>query len=307
MSFPADWVETLVAESSEASASIQLPKAFVDSVYFDLKPMYSSAVGGDVRINVMNVNSDNVTDIANGPLVSSVPAISESSVTVAITKKASNPRSIPDFDELKSNYRIAQEVIAPLIEETLIYVNKDLASFANSTSLTASGTITGGADTFTRANFAAARSALRKKGVDFSSGEVTLFLNPDVYGNVLASDDFKNESAVGITAAEAANQLGALMKIFGAYVKEDNDLPVVSTSLYGAAMIHKNCIAVRAVVRKPRNDGNIVSTVIQPKPGLFMNVETWYDPNKQSNMIHVSCTYGRAVIRPEFGVYLQTT
>lgn len=302
---PNDWVETLVAESSAASASLEIPKAMLDSVFTDLKPLNGYGLGGNIVINVPTVSKANVTDIGNGSL--GTPAdIAESSVTVSISTKASNARKIPGFDEVKSNYRIAEQLIQPMLEEVLDYVDNDLASLVTSTNFTAAATITGGADTLTRAQCATARANLRAKGVDFSKGEVSLVIPPVVYGNILGGTEFTNEANVGLRMSESANMLGVLMNIFGANVKEDYYLPVISTNLYACGMFHKNAIAIRTLAPKPLVTGNYVSTLVQPKPGIWMTVATWFEPKDQANYMQVSCMYGKSVIRPDMGQYIQT-
>lgn len=299
--------ETLVAAATESAAamSIKYRNAMVSKVFMGWQPVYGQAIGNTVNINIPTVNVGNVTDIGAGDI--QIKDTDHSTVTVTLNKKASNPFIIRSFDQMKTPQDLRTLYLDARVEEVLQYVNRDICGLVTATNFNSYTTVTGGDDIFTTNHVATAWNNLAGGGAPvFDEGKVFLVTGNTPYSKMLTDPTWTQESIVGVRHAEASATARFLPR-FGAEVDYDQHFPQPTAgSVYSGLYFHQYAIALRSVVEPPIG-GPVMETVVYPRSNLAMKIQMWPSGDKQGNVVHVSACYGLAVVRPEFGSYMQTT
>lgn len=303
MSYPSDYYATLVQAGTAATGILTLPNQVVESVYTD----YDSGLaqfGQTVNVVIPTVSVSNASDITNSGITGVAPGDSE--VAVTLNHKYSSNRKIPSFEAVSANpIKLAQLYIAPVIEEVVQKLNTTLAATITTTNFP-TGAVTGGADVLTRANISSAWAQLRTVGVPMGDGNLNLLVHPVVYGNMMSSSEFANESVVGVSQAEAANQRAVILPQYGATLRDDPHMPVTSGA-YTCILMHKYAIALRTAVEAQPTGTAMIQTTVFPKPDLPVQLQLWFEPKDQAWYIHAYILCGFSVARATHGCVLTTS
>lgn len=299
--------QTLVSAAGELKTPLTLRKSMLSKVYVHDQPIPGS-VGQVININVPTVNSANATDIGAGAI--QVVDASHNNVSVTINRNYSTARIIRDFTDTLSPENLRQLYLAPAIEEVAQKCNAAICALVTSANFSTYSSITGGADTFSRANLTAAWANLVGNGVPTEDAGNFHFVTSHVaYGQMLQDTGLINEAIVGINAAEAAQQTARLMPALGALLDYDPQfLQPTAGSTYAGLLFHKNAIAVAPVRPLDETSPHVQSMLWSPpNSGFIFRIQTWYDPREQGQILHVHSMFGLAVVRPEYGSYLVST
>lgn len=301
------FTETLFAASAEAAAnmSTRFRNAMIDRVYWGYSPANGESVGNTINIIVPTVNEGDVFDIQAGDIQSTDYAYNSTSLTFAHKFSTSFP--VRQFDQLRTPADLRTTFLDTRMEAVIRKVNRAIANLATSTNFSTYTTVTGGNDVFTRSHFATAWAYLANGGVPVDDADnLFLLTHPTVYGNMTLESSLVQESIAGLPSAEAGRQAKILTQ-YNAEIVWDQQVPVVSAGVYSALFYHRYAIAARAAIEPSMADGSIAETIVYPRQNLPVKVQVWNSGERQGVMVHLACVFGFAVVRPEFGVYMQTT
>lgn len=305
MSYPTDYQATLVAAGSIATQALTLPNQIIDSCYFDYDADLSQ-FGKTVNIVIPTVDVSNASDIANGGISGIDPA--DSTVAVTVSKKFSSNRKIKDFDAVLANpVKLAELYVRPVIEEVTQKLNQSLAGLISSSNFTTNSVTGSGDDVFSRADIAKGWAKLRTLGVPVDDGNLSLLVSPTVYGNMMGTSEFANESVQGINAAEVVNRRARLLTQFNAVIKDDPHMPTLSSGANSVGILmHKYAIAVRTALSPSPQGTSMLQSVVYYKPDLPVHLQLFFDPLTQAHYIHAFIQCGYAVARENHGCLLTT-
>lgn len=300
--------QTLTSAVAGLKAPLMLKKTMLSKVYIHGQPV-PGTVGKTISINIPTVNEGNVVDIGAGKI--QISDAVHSNVNLVINKNLSSARIVRDFDQTLTAESLRTLYLEPLLEEVARKVNRSICDLATSGNFNIHSSITGGADTFTRAHIAQAWSNLRGVGVPEDPQNQFFVTSHVPYQTMIgaASNEWTQESIVGINAAELSQQTARLMPIFNAQIDYDPQFPQASAGAYVGLFFHRNAIAVAPVV--PVDQGSkegVMETEWQPEgSALTFRIQAEYNMQEQGTVLHAHCIYGLAVVRPEYGSYLVTT
>lgn len=285
---------------------VALANSMLRNIYIDSE-LGLETWGQTTNLNVPTVNRNNVTDIGGGPIQPQDQG--QTLVTFTVNNNKSVSRYIRDWDRVRAAppEQFRDQYLAPVLEELTQAIDSDICELVTATNFASYTSITGGADTFSRANVATAWANLAAggapmQGLVFATGSVP-------YSSMIADTSWISEATVGLAAAEAAQQRAMLMPAFGARIIWD---PLfrqpTAGSTYSALLFHPNAIALKCV--QPSNSsGTSIEETIYTVPGtnLRFRIQFWYDPREQAHILHAHCVYARGVARPDYGSYLVST
>lgn len=296
--------ETLVAGMSEASQHLKYSNAFSELVYAGYEPI-TAQYGQTLNVLIPTVSEANTADIGGGPI--QVRDTDHTSRSIVFDKHFSDSFIIKTWDQIRTPRQLADLYLQPAMEGLLRKVNNTLVQLVNTTQFSTHASITGGADTFTRANMGTAWSNLAAAGVPVDTpGDLNLVTHPVPYANMLSTTDFYQESVVGINTAEMTQQRAMLAPAFNTRLAWDQHFVAVSGA-YPALMFHKHAIAVVSANLPGSNDHSVMETTSFVRPWLPVQVQMQYSLKDQGHIIHMHCGWGVKVTRPEYGCYMVST
>lgn len=298
--------ETAVAAFNEGAAALKFSNTMLENVYMGHAPA-TGGVGETISINVPTVAEGDVVDIGAGDIEVSDNAHATYSLT--INTKLSIAKIIRGFDQLRSPADMRRLYSDAWLESLVRKANRAVCNLVTSANFASYSSITGGADTFTRANLATAWNNLAGGGAPLGDAANLRFVTGNTpYSSMLADTAFFQESLVGVDAAEAATRKAVIMPQYGAEIQWDQMFPQPSAgATYAGLFFHKHAIAMRAAVEPSQADSHIEEFLVYPKPNLPIKVQTWNSGEKQGRVFHMSLVFGLKVVRPEYGSYLVTT
>ncbi len=315
--------ETLVAATGTGLMLMpELANNFLDNVFNGFVPGTTGKVGKNTVINIPVVNRANVTNIGNGPVVNR-DAIT-TPVEITIDQKLSTSRTIQDFDAALTPLDLQALYLKPMVEEVMQAANFYLAELmftGFTTAIAANGsapaftpnpTIHGPASAnpaFSRLNLSQAWKTLINQGCP--GANLKCMIDPTPYANMVGDDTnkFISQFIVGTEAATSAQQSARLMPAFGAILDWDQHATTLGTAgTYGGLFYHKLSVGLSPIVESSIQGGVSKRMVIYPTKGKTMpfTVQMWEDPNGQGVKIHVYTCFGAKVVKPGWGVYLET-
>lgn len=297
--------ETLTAAASIASASLKFKNAFIDAVYTEYQPI-NAEMGVTLNVNIPTVSEGDTVDIGNGPLQPTDTA--HDTVAITFDKHFSNSFVIKSWDKIRTPADLASMYLQPRLESCLRKVNRSIAQLVTSTNFTTHTLITGvGADVFQRVDLAGAWANLTAIGVPVDdTANMFMITNPTAYSNMLASTEFVNESVVGVSAAETAQQRAVLLKQFNAQLMYDQHIANYNSGKQAALFFHRHAIAMVTANMPPSGSSAVTETTVFPKPGLPVQIQAEYSLKDQGWLFNVHCGYGIKVVRENFGQRLET-
>jgi hypothetical protein len=299
--------ETLVLPAAAALQSpLMLRNSLVRKVYVQPQPV-AGRVGKTINANIPTVNEGDVIDIGNGPI--QITDQDHTTVPMTVNNNKSKAFKIPDFDQALTPADLRTLYLEPAIEAVTRKINRSIANLITSTNFNVHSSITGGADTFSRANLGTAWSNLVGIGVPTTPGDLHFVTGHVPYANMISDSSFISESVVGINAAELAQQTARLMPAYGAQIDYDPMVPQPSAgSTYAGLFFNKHAIALVPVTLPMGDKSQVRETSYQvPGSGLTYRIQFWYSGDQQGWILHVHAVYALAVVRPNFGSYLVST
>lgn len=296
--------ETLVAAADMASESLKFTNAFSELVYAGYQPINAS-FGQTLNVPIPSVSEGDVTDIGGGQITPTDTAHTSTSIT--FDKHFSSSFVIKSWDMIRTPRDLASLFIQPRYEAMLRKINSTLFTLVNTSNFNVHSSITGGSDTFTRANIGTGWANLTAYGVPTDQpGALSFITHPIVYSNMLSTTDFYQESVVGINTAEAAQKMAVLAPAFNTQIVFDQHF-IPTSGAYPALLFHKYAIAVVSANMPASGDPGIKETVSFPRPWLPVQLQMQYSIRDQGWLVHMHCGWGVKVVRPEFGQYLVST
>lgn len=296
--------ETLVAAASEASQPLKFTNAFSDSVFAGYQPI-TAQFGQTLNVPIPSVNEGDVADIGGGQI--NVTDTTHTNVAITFDRHFSTAFVIKAWDQIRTPRDLYAIYLEPRLEAVIRKVNSSLFSLVNTSNFNVHSSITGGADTFTRANMGTAWSNMASYGVPVSQPDAMTFIcHPTAYANMNASTDFYQESIVGINTAEMVQQRAMMAPAFNTKIVADQHF-IPTSGAYPALMFHKYAIAVVSANMPSANDPGVMETVAMPRSWLPVQIQMQYSLRDQGWVVHLHCGWGVKVVRPEFGQYLVST
>jgi hypothetical protein len=299
--------ETLVLPAmAELQSPLMLRNSMMKKIYVQRQPV-AGRVGRTINVNIPIVNEGDVIDIGNGPI--QVTDQDHTSVSLVVNNNKSKAFRVPEFDQGLTPVELSELYMQPAIESVTRKINRSICSLVNTTNFNVHTSITGGADTFSRANIGTAWSNLVGIGVPMVPGKVHFVTGHVPYANMISDTSYIQESIVGITAAEAAQQTARLMPAYQALIDYDPLFPQPSAgATYAGLFFNSNAIAYVPVALPAGNKQHVRETYYTPDgTGLTYRIQVWYDPREQAWIMHIHAAYALAVVRPNYGSYLVST
>jgi hypothetical protein len=213
-----------------------------------------------------------------------------------------------DWDQTRVAYNLQTFFFQPRLEELMRAINRTVvglftaANFPTYTLFTGTGTAP---NQITRADITKAWTNLAKAGVPMEDyGNVSLMIQAETYGQMIADSNFINQYVVGEGAAVDAQQRAQLRTQYGADVYYDQQLAPFNAGHAAAILFHR--YAVAGVTALPPPGGPNVIETTQDVFGLPVRIQVAYDVMNQGWLVHMHVLYGIAVVRPEMGSLFQT-
>jgi hypothetical protein len=297
--------ETLVAAASGAATHLQFSNALLDCVFTGFDSGVRE-VGETLRVNIPKVNEGDVVDIAAGPLQPS--DTDHDTVDIKFDKHPSTSWVIKSWDKIRTPMDLQRLYLQPRLEGLVRKCNRYLAALVNTTNFDGYTLISGsGADVFAKADIAGAWKNLAGAGVPVDD-QANLFLvtNTTAYGNMLGDSNFSQESIVGLTAAQIAQQRAKLLDQFGAQVRYDQHLAVFNAGKQPAIFMHRFAIAAVSANLPPSQSASVMETTVYPRPWLPVQVQMEYSLKDQGWLFNLHCGLGVKVVRKDFASLLET-
>ena len=309
---------------------------FLDNCYndYDSATVQNAGPGYSLTMNIPKVDEGDVTDIgASGIALSNFDS---TPVTITNTHKFSVSKPIQSFDMARTPVELADQVMAPMVESAMRKVNRFLATLAilgyappsaSATGLVLPGSAPGAPPTlptgvnpkitgptspnpaFSRLNFAQCWNTMVNVGAPGTN--LRAFLSPTPYSNMMGDETnkFLQNYIVGAEAATSLQQTAKFMPQFGAVLDYDQHCTTLgATGTFGGVFYHKKSIAFKPFTEPVVKGTFVKQFVFFPTKGKTVpfTAQLWHDPAKQALILHVFVCLGAKVVRPEWGIYLET-
>lgn len=294
-------LDVLATASGMAQEELKFENLMLDSCYKQIKGMVAE-FGETMNINVPRVNEGDVIDIGGGPLQPS----EESHDTYPIKLNINDSVSfvVKDWDKARTAVDLKELYLKPKMEALLRKCNRRVANLINIVNFPNYTTLAGGTDTFTRPNLARAWANLKTVGVPVTDGKLIFITQPLPYSNMMADTSFYQESVVGVEASVATIQRATIAPQFNARILSDQHIPTVAGK-YSAFFGHPTAIGMVQAKYPRSEDPSVKESIIFPKKDFACRMQAQYSLRDQGTLVHIHAIYGIAVIRPEYGQYLE--
>lgn len=302
--------ETRVLPAAAAAVKhLEYSKAFAESIYWNFDS--NGSRGQTSNLNIPKVTDADATDIAGGAIAPS--DTDHDTVPIVINQHPSVSFTVQSWDKVRTPVDLQNLYLQPKLESLLRKINKTIADLAVTGNFNSYTAITGGTDTFTRANLTKAWANLTGAGVPtMDAGNLSFISNPGVYANMMGDENFFKESIVGKDVAELIQRKAVFAPTLNAVIKFDQQSPIVATKSTGL-FFHRHAIGgvcVRPPALSLGGDG-IKEAIIYPfrnKAGnaneFPVQIQMQASVNAQGAVIHMHAMFGLAVCRKQYGQYL---
>jgi hypothetical protein len=287
------------------TAPTQLANTMLKKIYVQDTPV-PGRPGQTINVPIPTVNEGDVVDIGSGPI--QVTDEDHTNVSLTVNNNKSVARKIADFDQLRTPMALREFYLAPMVEALIRKIDRQVCNLCTSTNFNVHTSITGGADTFDRADLTEAWRNLTGVGVPMVPGKIHFVTGNLPYSNMIADTNWIQESIVGIDAATQAQQRAMLAPSMGAMIDWDPLFLVPSAGTYAGLFFHEAAIALVPVTpTTPVGPAVQQSLFTIPGTRLQARLQYWYDPREQGWILHAHAVFALAVVRPNFGSYAVTT
>jgi len=299
--------QSLIAANNAAAAALKYQNTFVDSIFWDNRPVAQTPFT-KLTVIVPSVDESDVVDIGAGPVQPTDTA--HSTFEVPFDRNFSTSFVIKEWEQGRTPVELQRKYTQPRLEAFLRKVNRTISQHFNSTTFNIHSVVNGGgADKFERKDITDAWVNLAKVGAPMEdNGNMFLATTPQAYGNMLSDSNFITQSIVGDSAAVEAQQRAHLRLMYGAGLRYDQHLAPFEAGKEPGALYHRYCMAgLTAPVKSQAGDGgnNVQEAVIRIK-GLPVRMQVWYSPDDQGTKVHYNAWWGVAPARKELCSLLQT-
>ena len=258
-----------------------------------------------MNVNVPTVNMGNVMDIGGGPIK---PQNRDHVTTpIVLQNHPSNSFVIPSWDEIRTPADLRTLYMDAAVEEVLRFTNQYVVgqfTAANFNVYPFTGT---GTSEFNRADLAKMWGTLTGAGVPtYNRNNLNFITHPIGYANMFADTQFYQAYIVGETEAERVQQQALVAPQLNATMLFDQQFLQVGTTVPGI-FLHRYAVAGVTVTPAAHDTGGYVKeTFLAPfggAPGFRLQLQMWYDPANQGDMIHIHGMLGTKVVRPEMAIF----
>jgi hypothetical protein len=310
--------QTLVAAMSNAAANLTYANEFINSIYWEHKPVVSTPYT-TLNVIIPTVDEADVADIGSGAI--QVTDTDHNSVSIPYDKHFSTSFVIKAWDQNRTPQDLERTYLKPRLEALARSVNRSVASLFTTTAFGTGATPVAGyaletgatAGHFTRADVEECWENMVLQGVPMEdSANLKFITTPASYGGMLADTTLSYQYIVGQEAAAAAQQQAKLQLIYGARPVYDQHLSQLAVALgFTAAkepgiLMHKYC-AAGVTAQPPSSDNPAVRESIQwIKDVLPVQMQVGYSMEKQGTIVHLHCYWGTKVVRADYASFTET-
>lgn len=311
--------QTLVAAASDAAASLEYENAFVDTIYWDFKPVVATP---NTQLNVIipTVDEADVTDIGSGPL--NITDTDHNNVSVPYNKHFSTSFTIKAWDQARTPQDLEKTYLRPRMEALLRKVNRTIESLYNTTNFSTSATpVAGyakqsGATTgyFLRSDIEKCWELMALQGVPMSQKNNLFFLTgPSAYGKMAGDQTWNYAYIVSEPAAIAAQQDARLADAYGARIRYDQhfqlDKAANGFTNQPGVLMHRYSVAGVTAEPPPLSQepgSGIREQVVWLKNVLPIQIQMGPSLTQQGTIVHLHCYWGVAVARADFACLIDS-
>lgn len=298
--------QTLVAAASEASQALVGTTALMEAIYVDYQPQAAS-VGQTLNIPIPAQVTGSVADAGVGdPTFTDVTFTTKS---IVFNKHPQYGFVIRDFEQFNSPAQIRNLMVDPALKGIAEQVNGVIGALINSTALNVNTTVSTTGSLITPDQFVQGQVALMGQKVPvLDSANMSFIQAPTLWGKMLRTSDWTQESQVGINQAEAAKKQGALRMAYGAQLAYDQQLPVTGSAgsrTFSSVYMHRFAIAA-AYRPLPKPDDKVSEYTYVMWKGLPIRITYGYSVSKSGWLVNIDAGYGVSVVRPEMAQLFST-
>ena len=294
----------VVPATAEAAQHLTYANAFLDAIYWDYRPIAATPYQ-TLNVPIPNVNEGDVADIGANTITPT--DTDHANVAITLDKHFSSSWVIKAWDQIRTPQDLAAKYISPRLESLRRKMNRSIAELVTTTNFSSYSLISGsGADVFQRADLSACWKNLAGSGVPLDDVNNLSFLtNVTAYGNMLGDSNFAQESIVGVTAAQAAQQQARLMPLLGARPYFDQHIAAFNSGKQPGIFMHRYAIA--GVTADPPSAGGAVQEVTMMIAGRVpVQLQFAYSIEHVGWLFHLHCYWGVKVARADFGSLTET-
>ncbi len=298
--------QTLVTAATEASQTLVGTTAMMDAIYVDYQPVAAS-VGQTLNIPIPASVTSQVADAGSGdPTFTDVNFTTKS---IVFNKHPQYGFVIRDFEQFNSPTQIRNLLVDPALKGIAEQVNGVIAALVNSTALNVNTTISTTGSIITPDQFVQGQVALMNQKVPvLDSPNMTFLQAPTLWGKMLRSDPWTQESQVGVEQAIAAKKMGALRMAYGSQLNYDQQLPTTGTTpsrTFSSVYMHRYAIAA-AYRPLPKPDDKVSEFTYVIWKGLPVRITYGYSVSKSGWLVNIDAGYGVTAVRPEMAQLFST-
>lgn len=301
--------QTLVAAASAASQALVGTTSMLDRVYKDIKSQ-AATVGQTLNIPIPTSptygGGGQVTDIGAGDFTITDAAFT--TPTVTFNKHPGFAYIIRDFEQFNSPESIRNVFLDAAIKSMASYINKQICDLVTAANFDSYSSITGGADTFTEANFKTAWSNLAAAKIPVrDSGNFFFVTHPVAYGNMLTDDEFTGDSNVGWLRSDTSKRKALIGQQWGADPEFDQDFPLPGAGTYAGLMFHRNAIALALRPLAAPGPEAAVQCFYTSWKDVPIRIMLGYNQLKAGWVVTLDAGYGLAIIRKDHASFMVST
>ena len=302
--------QSLVAANSAASQVLKFQNTFVDSIYWDVRPIAETPYT-TLNVLVPTVAESDVVDIGNGPIQPTDTR--HTGFPINFDKNFSTSFVIKEYDQGRTPAQLQTLYTQPRLESFLRKVNRTISAYFNLTNFASYPIVAGTRpwpSSSARSDIATAWKNLAQAGVPVDdTGNVFLTTSTAAYAGMLGDPNFITQSIVSDDAAISAQQRAVLKNTYGAEVRYDQHLQQYEAGKEPGALYHKIAMAgVTAPVKSMANEGKgspVYESTVRIK-NLDVRMQVWYSPDDQGVKVHYNCWWGVGLARTECCALLET-
>jgi hypothetical protein len=294
----------VVPATAEAAQNLVFQNAFLGAIYWDYQPI-TAVPYQTLNVPIPDVNEGDVADIGAGSITPT--DTTHSNVAITLDKHFSSSWVIKSWDQVRTPQDLATKYISPRLEAVRRKMNRSIAGLVTTGNFGTYSLISGsGADVFQRADLSGCWKNLAGAGVPLDDSTKLSFLTSvAAYGNMLGDSNFSQESIVGMTAAQAAQQQARLMPLLGARPYFDQHIGKFNANKEPGIFMHKYAIA--GVTANPPSAGGAVQEVtMMIADKVPVQLQFGYSIEHVGWIFHMHCYWGVKVARPDFGSLTET-
>jgi hypothetical protein len=292
----------LPAAMEEASKAKVANDFFLDTVNKDIKPVVATPYD-TVNFNYASSTYTPTNVLATALTLGSVTA---TPAPVQLNQHPAFWFPLPDFDMARTPSDLRALFVDEAVKKMANYIDNYIASLITTANFSTYTPIAGvTANTVVDAQMSSAWATLANNDIPVRD-EASLFLavTPSVYGNILTQASWTQQSYVGEISSEI-RRTAILGRQWGALCDYDRFIPLSGTSKNQSLLFHKYAIGLAARLLPQPKVGGVISQTVYYR-GLPIRFSIDYNQQQLAETIAVDTLFGAAVIRPDFGIMIES-